>query len=140
MLLVIDVGNTNTVLGVYDGQRLAARMAASMTASRLRTWSGSGTKKFGAARAAPNDSGGSGGTGKILRESPVPLYRGMLEAISECARGPKNRRQGSRSPPPAMKIRRATRASGVPPFLRVARVEVAQVRTGTRQRPAMTIE
>jgi type III pantothenate kinase len=35
MLLVIDVGNTNTVLGVYDGERLVAHWR--LTTERSRT-------------------------------------------------------------------------------------------------------
>jgi type III pantothenate kinase len=77
MLLVMDVGNTNTVLGVYDGERLAARWR--LTTVRDRTVDEYGILARNLLNFASIEVTAIDG---IIIASVVPPLNGILEAMA----------------------------------------------------------
>jgi type III pantothenate kinase len=77
MLLVMDVGNTNTVLGVYDGPRLVARWR--LTTARDRTVDEYGILARNLLTVAGIDAGAIEG---LIIASVVPPLDSVLEAMA----------------------------------------------------------
>jgi type III pantothenate kinase len=78
MLLVIDVGNTNTVLGIYDGDRLAAHWR--LTTERQRTIDEYGIQFRNLLTLAGYDSAA---IGAVAISSVVPPLNYTLEKVSQ---------------------------------------------------------